>query len=108
MDLSKNMNQNGEIMQIALCQKWLESEAGWGCRDDGFSLHQNIEDCKKYIADYWNSMPKETPDEYSRPDGEPYLIKVSDELFNLLKHSSRYYKKAPQLNTEFNDMQPMN
>lgn len=73
-------------MQIAVCQPWLESERGWGQRPDGFSLHQTQEHCTAYIKAYWDDQPKgPAPDEYSRPDGNAYLVKVSDELFKKLK-----------------------
>jgi len=63
-----------------LCQKWEESERGWGTRPDGFSLHLSLEGLKRYIRSYWDSMPDEAPDEYSRPDGTPYLTGVSDSI----------------------------
>lgn len=59
------------------CQVWEESERGWGCRPDGFSLHATREDVDKYIKEYWTGMPKEVPDEYSRPCGEPYEIQIT-------------------------------
>lgn len=54
----------------AHCQKWEESEEGWGVRPDGFSLHLTKEGLKRYINEYWDSMPEEIPAEYSRPCGE--------------------------------------
>ena len=54
-------------MKTVWCQLWEESEKGWGVRPDGYSLHSNQEDVKKYIKEYWDGMPKQTPDEYSRP-----------------------------------------
>lgn len=57
-------------------QKWEESERGWGCRPDGYSLHLTEEDRKSFIAGYWAMMPKAVPDEYSRPNGTPYIADV--------------------------------
>lgn len=64
---------------LVYCQQWIESEAGWGQRPDGWTAHLTLEDCKNYISDYWKrekaSNPSgETPNCYSRPSGEPYLI----------------------------------
>ena len=78
----------------AICQKWEESERGWGTRPDGFSLHLSFESLKRYIKRYWDSMPDYAPDEYSRPNGEPYPVGVSDEIFSELETSEdgiRYY-----------------
>lgn len=79
-------------MQECLVQAWLESEAGWGCRPDGYSIHLNAEDCKHYIEAYWERMPGrdpagKPPHEYSRPEGEPAWCEVSDELFEQVKQS---------------------
>lgn len=57
-------------------QNWLESERGWGIRPDGYSLHTTRGDVDAYIAQYWDGMPDTVPDEYSRPDGEPYQVEV--------------------------------
>ena len=57
---------------------WTEHERGWGCRPDGYSLHRSRDDADKYIADYWDRMPKDhVPDEYSR-NGEPYIVELDD------------------------------
>jgi len=73
-------------MVILFRQEWTESEAGWGQRRDGYSYHLDAESAKSFIKDYWDKMPKTTPSEYSRPDGEPesitttldHYIKVSE------------------------------
>lgn len=65
-----------------LCQKWEESEAGWGTRPDGYSLHLSEEDRKAYVQTHWDALPKEVPDEYSRPDGTPYWFEASEEEYN--------------------------
>lgn len=73
---------------------WIETERGWGIRPDGCSLHLSKEDAKKYIDDYWASMPDEVPCEYSKPDGET-IVDVSKKLYNEIKNSKnglRYYR----------------
>lgn len=67
-------------------QKWEESEAGWGTRPDGISIHTTMEECKKFRTQFWENEKKRnpsgvTPNEYSREDGEPFeVIIVSDEI----------------------------
>ncbi len=65
---------------------WTESEAGWGCRGDGWSVHKDAAEVKKYQKEYWDRQPKNyVPTEYSRPDTEEgKLIKVSKELYDLV------------------------
>jgi len=65
--------------------EWTEYECGWGSRPDGYSYHATKELAKAYVDDYWKDMPKETPDEYSRPS-EPVLEEVSEELFNKIQN----------------------
>jgi len=62
-------------------QKWEESERGWGVRPDGYSLHIDDVQYKLFIAAYWATMPKDAPDEYSRPSGTPYMatVELTDE-----------------------------
>lgn len=71
---------------------WTESERGWGQRPDGKSYHKTKPIAEVYIKNYWNGMPKEVPDEYSRP-GDPQLAEVSKEIFDEvdLKDSIRVY-----------------
>jgi hypothetical protein len=61
-------------------QKWEESEKGWGTRPDGFSLHLSLGGLRRYVKEYWEGMPDEAPDEYSRPCGTPYIAGVSQNL----------------------------
>lgn len=78
-------------MKTALCQPWLESERGWGVRDDGFSLHATEKDLHAYVKDYWDGMPAAVPDEYSRPDGKAYPVQVDDEFFAKLSTGRRFF-----------------
>ncbi len=76
-----------KVEKEVVCQKWVESERGWGCRPDGSSLHLTKKDAEKYIVNYWKEMPKEVPDEYSRPSGEPFLITVNEEIYERVLNS---------------------
>ena len=69
----------------AICQKWEESEKGWGTRPDGFSLHLSYDALHTYIKAYRDRLPDETPDEYSRPSGTPYPVGVSDTVIAMLR-----------------------
>lgn len=72
------------IMNVVWLQSWEESEAGWGQRPDGFSLHLTAaEDAKLYSDDFMENQREmlgdKTPAEYDRPAGRPYEVYVSDE-----------------------------
>lgn len=71
-------------------QKWEETEAGWGCRPDGYSVHLSEADREAYVKDYWDWEKKrnpggQTPHEYERPDGDPYLADVDEEMYEKVK-----------------------
>lgn len=71
-------------------QEWLESEAGWGCRPDGYSVHLSVEDAKAFIEQYWarekERNPSGTvPECYSRPCGEPFVKDVEQSVYKKLK-----------------------
>lgn len=85
MATKKKPVRNGKSVIV---QKWEESEEGWGTRPDGYSLHLSDKDRGQFIEDYWDSMPDEVQEEYSRPDGEPYRATVLARLFNKVKKSS--------------------
>lgn len=74
-------------MNKVLKQEWEESERGWGCRPDGYSLHISEEDRVDFIKAYWDKMPAFAPSEYSRPYGTPFWIDVDDETFDKIKAS---------------------
>lgn len=69
---------------VAVCQKWEESEQGWGVRPDGFSLHVSVDGLTSYIAEHWAGMPDETPPEYSRPSGESYPVGIASSVMAML------------------------
>lgn len=69
--------------------EWEESERGWGCRPDGFSFHRSEQEANQYVTDFQARLPKEVPDEYSRPCGRPRLIEVSESLYkHVMKNGS--------------------
>ncbi len=76
---TKNTKNTPKLM--LLCQKWEESEAGWGTRPDGYSIHLNEVSLKAYIDAYLDSMPDEVQPEYSRPDGTPYWFEATKDQY---------------------------
>lgn len=68
-------------MPNVIVQKWEESERGWGTRPDGYSIHPDQAALTRFVKAYWDKMPKETPDEYSRPRGTPYQADVAEADF---------------------------
>lgn len=72
-----------------ICQKWEESEGGWGTRPDGYTLHLSDADRKKFIEAYWARMPKAVPGEYSRPDGTPYECEIDEETYKRVEASTQ-------------------
>ena len=74
-------SNNLEPKYAAYLLRWVESGFGWGKRPDGISLHQSIESCNEYVRNYWNAMPDEVQDCYSRPSyADPKLVFISKEL----------------------------
>lgn len=66
----------------AVCQRWEETEKDWGVRPDGFSLHLSIEGLKKYIHNHWAQLPDNPPHSYSRPSGEPYVLRIEKDMMD--------------------------
>lgn len=79
---------------IVLCQRWEESEKGWGVRPTGYSLHLTEDDLKEYIKLHWGTYvpPRESPpDEYERPAGLFYCTKITSEVYNKLLRSKKSF-----------------
>ena len=72
------------MTQQVIRQNWIESELGWGIRPDGYSLHLSEADRQAFIKAYWDRMPDQVPDEYSRPSGDPHLVTATAEQFGKL------------------------
>ena len=73
-------------MEKVLLQYWEESERGWGVRPDGASLHKDMVSHKEYVDRIYDAREFENvvPDEYDRVVGDPILISVNDDLYNLI------------------------
>lgn len=68
-------------MKEVICQRWFESERGWGQRPDGISVHVSMTDYEDFLK---LEGPKEreiVPDEYSMPIEPPFRMSVSDDAF---------------------------
>lgn len=92
----KIMSKDKILLHTVLCQKWEESECGWGTRPDGYSLHIDEASLRSYIASHWASLPAQVPDEYERPDGTPYWCEVDESTYQSVRESqsgARYYQK---------------
>lgn len=62
---------------------WEESERNWGTRPDGYSFHRSQSEATEFINEYQSKLPREVPDEYSRPLSEnARLIEVSESLYD--------------------------
>lgn len=77
----------GQIQRQVVVQKWEESESGWGTRPDGYTLHCTADDMNAFVQAYWDRMPNRVPEVYSRPDGQPYIAWVDEELYEKVKAS---------------------
>jgi hypothetical protein len=88
---SQIMQYKTQLKQSIIYVNWEESERGWGSRPDGCSLHLTEKDYQKYVKKYWDKMPKEAPDEYSRPVGEPTPALVTASLYEQIKDAKRRY-----------------
>lgn len=78
--MAKTLEQEIRTYNVVY-QEWEESERGWGTRPDGYSLHKDDASRQAYIQEYWNSMPHEVPDEYSRPCGSPEVRAVDKKTY---------------------------
>ena len=58
------------------CQVWEVSKADSEPNPWGYSLHFSLDDLQAFIKGHWAKMPKDIPDEYLRPLGDPYLCEV--------------------------------
>lgn len=77
-------------MKTAVRVDWTEYERGWGTRDDGTSLHRDMEAAQAFILKLTGDRSGPVPDEYSSP-GEPRIVEVNDELHAYLQHETNYW-----------------
>lgn len=69
-------------MPVAYMLSWEESEAGWGVRPDGMSLHLSPQHVKAYLAELTRSRQgTPTPHEYDRPSGDAVAVEVSEQVY---------------------------
>ncbi len=83
-------------MKKAYIETWTESEAGWGSRPDGISLHLSEEDYNKFVNKHWEYEKKLNPSgivphEYVRQDNDLRQIRVSDSLYNKILKSKKFF-----------------
>lgn len=86
---------NKEKVFPVVVQEWEESEAGWGTRPDGYSVHTSVENAEKFIKDFWNKEKTgypsgKVPYEYSRPVGTPFLRDTNEDFYNKVKNCGFY------------------
>jgi hypothetical protein len=81
-----SMNERNNQHEVVY-QPWLESERGWGQRPDGYSIHLTLGDCRRFIEEYWRTMPSGIPDEYSAPAGSPQERYVDESIYLKLQRA---------------------
>lgn len=72
------------LKQVAYCQRWEESEEGWGVTGDGYSLHKDKEAWAGFCDMHERNLPAQVPEIYSRPAGRLYPCEVDAETADLL------------------------
>lgn len=79
------------MSNYVICQVWEESERGWGCRPDGFTLHLTREDRDAFVEAFWKRQKEQlgasTPDEYTRTSGDPYKCPVNEAILAQITES---------------------
>jgi hypothetical protein len=91
------------LSQGAWMQEWEETERGWGCRPDGVWYYPTEEAAKKDTEAMLKRLrsyeakqgygSNNVPDEYSRPDGEPRFVQVSEALAAEILEKGRAYRE---------------
>lgn len=95
-------------MSKIICQKWEESESGWGSRPDGYSLHVDDAARQRFVKDAIERQHKyflsigmkegQVPHTYTREDGTPYEAEVTQAIYDEVAASGdgkRYTGSAP-------------
>jgi|GEM_PF-2682431 len=73
-------------MKKVYLQFWELSELNQEVINDGVSLHLTIEDCKNYINNFYKKrIGKKVPKKYSRIVGDPIIVEITENLFNLVE-----------------------
>lgn len=76
------------MSKTVICQKWEESERGWGVRPDGYTLHRSEADRVRFVEKFWQrqraAFGASAPDEYTRESGKAYECPVSDAIYDVI------------------------
>lgn len=72
-------------------QNWEESERGYGTRPDGFTIHVDRKQRDEYVDWYYKTFNNSSyaPNSYTRIDGLPIEIEVSEELYDLIDKATK-------------------
>lgn len=95
---------------IVWMQRWEESEAGWGVREDGMSLHLTEESVTTYIEKTYSDRDPSgpVPAEYTRHDGKAVKVALlSSELYNKILENDgmiRTYKSLYRMTKVDNEI----
>lgn len=76
----------------AICQAWVESERGWGQKDDGFSLHVDLKARDRYIKKENAGKKLPVPDVYVFASGGAYEVIVTTHLWKAMVKSKGSYR----------------
>ena len=71
-------------MNKCYLQRWEESERNIGLRNDGASLHLNIDSHKDYLDFLSKERGEEVPQIYSFVSGPPVEVFIEDDLYKEL------------------------
>lgn len=79
------------MTKTVVIQNWEESERGWGTRPDGFTIHVDMDQHKKYVDWYYKTFNNgdEAPHEYTRVCGDPIEVEISDELYDRIQKATQ-------------------
>lgn len=85
--------------KVIWCQQLEESERGWGCRPDGYILSLTLEDSHRHLKAAMDYQRKyfedqgiyDTPDEYTRPAGEPYQCEITEQQLDTISDNGVRY-----------------
>ena len=88
-------------------QRWIESEAGWGQRPDGLSIHFSEEQQIQYVLAVNADQPEEVPAVYERPSGGARWMNINEDILGeeltamvLRGESIRIFQNSPEWLTE--------
>lgn len=69
-------------------QSWTESERGWGRRPDGHTLYATLEARTAHLKNDNDAKGGSVPDVYSFPDGDPKLVRITEDAANRIGAST--------------------